>query len=81
MPWHASLQLDYHHDTGRTRVVHRHEGPLRVFRSLYPEGEAICHNVIVHPPGGIVGEIGWTSASWLTRNRMPFSAPRRDAFL
>ncbi|MEZ5664721.1 MAG: urease accessory protein UreD [Burkholderiaceae bacterium] len=55
MPWHASLQIDYRHDAGRTWAVHRHEGPLRVFRSLYPEGEAICHNVIVHPPGGIVG--------------------------
>jgi len=55
MPWHASLQLDYHHDAGRTRVVHRHQGPLRVFRSLYPEGDGICHNVIIHPPGGIVG--------------------------
>lgn len=55
MPWHASLQLDYHHDAGRTRVEHRHEGPLRVLRSLYPEGDGICHNVIIHPPGGIVG--------------------------
>jgi len=55
MPWHASLQLDYQHEAGRTRVVHGHEGPLRVFRSLYPEGDGICHNVIIHPPGGIVG--------------------------
>ncbi|HMN93868.1 MAG TPA: urease accessory protein UreD [Hydrogenophaga sp.] len=55
MPWHASLQLDYHRSDDRTRVSHRHEGPLRVLRSLYPEGSEVCHNVIVHPPGGIVG--------------------------
>lgn len=55
MPWHARLELDYSLEAGRTVVRHRHNGPLRVLRSLYPEGGTVCHNVLVHPPGGLVG--------------------------
>lgn len=55
MTWHASLQLDYIRDDTRTLAHYRHEGPLRILQSLYPEGDAICHNVLVHPPGGLVG--------------------------
>ena len=55
MPWHAHLRLDYTHDGHCTRALDRHEGPLRVLQRLYPEGPGICHHVLVHPPGGIVG--------------------------
>ncbi len=60
MAWGASLTLDFRADAwpdgGRRSVLFdRHRGPLRVLASLYPEGPAVCHNVIVHPPGGIVG--------------------------
>lgn len=54
MPWLAQLELDYAVSHGRSVVHHRHNGPLRVLRSLYPEGDAVCHNVLVHPPGGLV---------------------------
>jgi urease accessory protein len=56
MSWHAQLQLDYRRQAGgRTVLHHQNTGPLRVFKSLYPEGDAVCHNVIIHPPGGLVG--------------------------
>lgn len=56
MPWHARLDLNYRQDdAGRTVLRHSHTGPLRILKSLYPEGPGICHNVVVHPPGGLVG--------------------------
>jgi urease accessory protein len=59
MGWPGHLALNYRLDggpTGPRTVLHdRHLGPLRVLQSLYPESPGICHNVLVHPPGGIVG--------------------------
>ncbi len=67
MGWHGTLDLRYRLDAprraadgapaapARTVVHDRHDGPLRVLASLYPEGPGVCHNVLVHPPGGIVG--------------------------
>ena len=55
MTWHAQLDLDYRLETGRTVARHVHSGPLRILQSLYPEGDGVCHNVLVHPPGGLVG--------------------------
>lgn len=59
MAWHGHLALAYRRDElrgePRTVVHDRHDGPLRVLASLYPEAPAVCHNVLVHPPGGLVG--------------------------
>ena len=55
MAWLAQLDLDYRLEAGRSVARHAHSGPLRILQSLYPEGQAICHNVLVHPPGGLVG--------------------------
>ncbi len=61
MAWNARLQLDYRSEpppnageAAATRLRFHHDGPLRVLKSLYPEGPGICHNVLVHPPGGLV---------------------------
>ncbi len=55
MVWHARLQLDYRLEAQRCVARYTHSGPLRILQTLYPEGDGICHNVLVHPPGGLVG--------------------------
>ena len=55
MSWHAQLHLQYQLRSDKVVAKYKHIGPLRVLQSLYPEGNAICHNVLVHPPGGLVG--------------------------
>ncbi len=54
MGWQARLALSYERQGARTVARYLHEGPLRILQSLYPEGEATCHNVLVHPPSGLV---------------------------
>ncbi len=54
--WQAHIALGYAAVGPRTVLAQReHRGPLRVQKALYPEGHAVCHTLLLHPPGGIAG--------------------------
>ena len=54
--WHAELQLRFARSGERIVLrENRHFGPLRVQKALYPEGDAVCQTILLHPPSGIAG--------------------------
>ncbi|MBW4618253.1 MAG: urease accessory protein UreD [Cyanosarcina radialis HA8281-LM2] len=54
--WQGSLNLVFAHRHGGTQLIeNRVKAPLKVQRSLYPEGKEVCHTIILHTAGGIVG--------------------------
>ncbi|MGB0564884.1 MAG: urease accessory protein UreD [Spirulinaceae cyanobacterium] len=54
--WQGELALRYDHAQGQTRLQRsHHRSPLKVQRPFYPEGPAVCHTVMLHTAGGIVG--------------------------
>jgi urease accessory protein len=55
MSWQGSLDLSFGQRQGQTQVIYSHaQAPLKVQRSFHPEGP-ICHSVVLHTAGGIVG--------------------------
>lgn len=54
--WQANLDLSFACREGRTVLASRsHRGPLQIQKALYPEGPAVCHVTVLHPPGGMAG--------------------------
>ncbi|CEJ43820.1 urease accessory protein UreD [Umezakia ovalisporum] len=54
--WHGKLNLVYAHRLNSTQLIHsHHQAPLKIQKPFYPEGEKICHSVILHTAGGVVG--------------------------
>jgi urease accessory protein len=54
--WRAELALDFEYRNNKTVLTRNlHQGPLQVQKALHPEGSAVCHVVVLHPPGGIAG--------------------------
>jgi urease accessory protein len=53
--WPAHLRLRAERRGERSVPASGHEGPLRLLKTLHPEGPGVAHAVLVHPPGGLVG--------------------------
>lgn len=54
--WRAEIALGFAATSNRSCLANRRRrGPLVVQKPLYPEGDEVCHVILLHPPGGIVG--------------------------
>ena len=54
--WHGNLNLVYANRDGATQIIHNQmQAPLKVQRPFYPEGKEVCHSVVLHTAGGVVG--------------------------
>lgn len=54
--WHGKLHLIYADRQNSTQLIYNHQqAPLKVQRPFYPEGEKVCHSVMLHTAGGVVG--------------------------
>lgn len=54
--WHGKLNLVFAKTNGTTYMAQsRMEAPLKVKQCFYPESPEVCHSVMLHTAGGVVG--------------------------
>ena len=54
--WRGELRLVFERQGQATRLsASRARIPLAIQRPFYPEGPELCHALVLHPPGGMVG--------------------------
>ncbi|MGJ3254588.1 MAG: urease accessory protein UreD [Elainellaceae cyanobacterium] len=54
--WNGTLHLVFDHRQTGTHLQHsRVQAPLKFQRPFYPEGADVCHGVVLHTAGGVVG--------------------------
>jgi len=54
--WTGCIRLRFNYRNNKTHVVPQQvRAPLKVQRPFYPEGPEVCHSVILHTAGGMVG--------------------------
>lgn len=54
--WQGTLDLRYACRGGKTAIAQsRVQAPLKVQRGFYPEGKDVCHTIVLHTAGGMVG--------------------------
>lgn len=54
--WHGKVALGYRQQGSKTQMHHCFtQAPFRIQRPFYPEGDRVCHTVLLHTAGGIVG--------------------------
>jgi urease accessory protein len=54
--WQGCLNVIYQRCDRHTQIQQSyHQAPLKLQRPFYPEGSDVCHSVIIHTAGGMVG--------------------------
>ncbi len=55
-PWAGELELEFTQRDQQTVLTRNYTvAPYKIQRSLYPEGEQVCHCILLHTAGGLVG--------------------------
>jgi urease accessory protein len=54
--WTGELELEFSRKKLSTQLIHSYTiAPYKIQRSFYPEGEEVCHCILLHTAGGLVG--------------------------